>query len=273
MVLQKARENQLIESGFYPGLEQIIEEYGTDYDERAAEAQAQAALVAGAGATNPDGTPKDPTDPNNAPPSPAAAANSNDPKAKPAKKSAGLPAKKTATANDQALLDMTQRIRDATTPRPLYVYRPVLNWKAIADFYKKQDGIESTLGADMHVTVIYSKKAIDWLKVGEDNFASTDKDGNLTIKPGGPRVMEQFGQALVLAFASSDLSYRHNSAEYRADASYDFDDYTPHVTITYKAGAVDVMHMPVYTGEIILGPEVFEVITPGGFDPDTNKEV
>jgi hypothetical protein len=36
MVLQKARENQLIESGFYPGIEQIIEEFGTDVSAREA---------------------------------------------------------------------------------------------------------------------------------------------------------------------------------------------------------------------------------------------
>ena len=274
MVLQKARENQLIESGFYPGLEQIIDEYGTDYDQRAEEAANAAAEIAAQGGTNPDGSPKSPApepansnDPNNPLPKKGTA-----PKAAPGKSS--FPAKKAAgNANDHAIMSMLQRMKDATTPRPLYVYRNVINWKEIAAFYKKQDGIETTVGEEMHVTVIYSKKAVDWIKVGEDNYASTDKDGNLTIKAGGPRVMERFNEALVLAFASSDLSYRHNSAEYRADCSWDYDDYTPHITITYKGGAVDVLNMPAYTGEIVLGPEVFEVITPGGFDPDDLKEV
>lgn len=267
MVLQKGRENQLIESGFYPGLEQIIEEYGTDYDERAEEAAEKAAEIAAGNGTNPDGTPA------NGVPEPA---NSNDPEEgdeETGTASGTAPARRRPparnAANDRAISSMIKRIQDATTPRTLYVYRPVLNWKQIADFYKEQDGIESTLGSDMHVTIIYSKKAVDWIKVGEDNWSTTDEKGNMMIKAGGPRVMEKFGDnALVLAFASSDLGYRHNSAEYRAGCTWDYDDYTPHITITYKAGAVDVLHMPVYTGPIILGPEKFEEIKVGGFNPE-----
>ena len=259
MVLQKGRENQLIESGFIPGLEQIIDEYGTDYDERAAEAEAKAAEIAAGSGTPPN------------------AANSNDPEAPPQQGQGNQPPpprRRAAGGNERAVADMLKRIKDATTERPLYVYRPVLNWREIAAFYKKQDGIESTVGEEMHVTVIYSKKAVDWIKVGEDDWAKTDDNGNLVIKAGGPRVNEKFGEgAFVLAFASSDLSFRHNSAEYRAGCTWDFEDYTPHITITYKAGAVDPLSMPAYTGEIVLGPEVFEAITPGGFDPARLEEV
>lgn len=271
MVLQKARENQLIESGFYPGLEQIIDEYGTDYDERAAEAEQKAAEIAGANGTNPDGTPANggPEPANSNDPEEGDAGNGTAPKAAPGRRP---PVAKKA-ANDAAISSMLQRIKDATTPRTLYVYRPVLNWKEIADFYKKQDGIETTLGSDMHVTIVYSKKAVDWIKVGEDNWSTTDDKGNMLIKEGGPRVMEKFGDnALVLAFASSDLSFRHNSAEYRAGCTWDYDDYTPHITITYKAGAVDVLHMPTYTGKIILGPEQFEEVKLGGFNPEDGDE-
>jgi phage-related protein (TIGR01555 family) len=325
MVLQKARENQLIESGFYPGLEAIIEEYGTDYDERAQEAEAAAAEAAAAAGLDPN-NPPDPNNPNAPVPpggDPKAAANNNDPAAKakpPVKKAVGdagtehdpsngqftsggamgpsyeehaknartmgkKPMSKAAweknkkrqakagfAVRSDAITDMLKRIQDATTPRTLYVYRKVLNWQEIAKFYKAQDGVDTTVGSEMHTTIIYSKKAVDWIKVGEDNFSSTDADGNLTIKAGGPRVMEKFGNALVLAFASSDLAYRHNSAEYRADCTWDYDDYTPHITITYKGGAVDTLHMPAYTGEIVLGPEIFEEVSVGGFDPDSLKE-
>jgi phage-related protein (TIGR01555 family) len=261
-VLQKARENQLIESGFYPGLEAIIEEYGTDINEREPTPEEQAAAAAAAALTG------------NGPP----AANENDPNNPPAKggkppQPAPKAIKKQAAgaANDAAIGDMLKRMQDATTPRTLYVYRKVINWREIAAFYKKQDGIDVTVGEEMHVTVIYSKTAVDWLKVGEDNWSTTDDDGNLVIKAGGPRVMEKFGAALVLGFASSDLSHRHESAEYRAGCSYDYEDYTPHITITYQGGAVDILNMPTWTGQIVLGPEVFETIN-GSFDPDTLEE-
>jgi phage-related protein (TIGR01555 family) len=315
MVLQKGRENQLIEDQLYPGLEQIIDEYGTDFDERQAEQEAAAAEQAAILAQQQQGT--DPN--NNAPvegkPGAKKPANSNvppppgkqKPPAKAVKDANGkrsmLSGKFAAAAslgnsyedyvmhqqassrramsrkawetrkgmqvNVEAIDGMLQRIKDATTPRPLYVYRPVLNWKDIAAFYKKA-GLKTTVAEEMHVTVIYSKKAVDWIKVGEDDYGN-DENGELLIKEGGPRVMERFNEALVLAFASSALGYRHNSAEYRAGCDWAYEDYTPHVTISYDAGAVDIRNLPAYTGPIELGPEVFEEIK-GSFDPATLEE-
>lgn len=309
MVLQKARENQLIEDQLYPGLEQIIDEYGTDYDERAAEQEAMAAEAAAALAQQQQGT-----DPNNPAPKEGAPANENSPpppgkQKQPAKAvndangkrsmlsgrfaqgaslgnsyedyvmharaSSRRPMSRRAwemrmTKTDEVTA-MLQRIKDATTPRPLYVYRPLVNWKEVADWYKANTDLEVTVGDAMHVTVIYSKKAVDWIKVGEDSYSTTNDKGQLVIKPGGPRVMEKYGEALVLAFASSDLSYRHASAEYRADCSWDFEDYTPHVTITYQGGAADIRNMSAYPGELVFGPETFEEIK-ASFDPSTLVE-
>lgn len=313
MVLQKARENQLIEDGLYPGLEQIIEEYGTDYDERQAEQQAASAEAAAALAQTQQGT-----DPNNNAPAPGgtppAPANTNNPvkgETPPPKKAVGdakrsmmsgrfaqgaalgsnydehvmhatasgrrpmsrkaWETRRGAMANADAIDTMLQRIKDATTPRPLYVYRNVVNWKEIADWFKANTSLETTVGEEMHVTVIYSKAPVDWIKVGEDTFTSTNEKGQLVIKPGGPRVMERFNDAVVLAFASSDLAWRHNSAEYRADCTWDYDDYTPHVTITYNGGAADIRNMLAYPGQIVLGPEVFEEIK-GSFNPADMEE-
>ena len=42
--------------------------------------------------------------------------------------------------------------------------------------------------------------------------------------------------------------------------SWDHDDYTPHITITYDGGALDLMQIEPYTGPIELGPEIFEEI-------------
>jgi phage-related protein (TIGR01555 family) len=312
MVLQKARENQLIEDGLYPGLEQIIDEYGTDVDERLAEEQANAEAAA-ALAQQQQGTDPNNNAPANGEPSTPANGNTPPPANTPAKAvNDGLPSKRSmmsgkfaqgamlgenydehvmhatasgrrpmsrkawetkrgAMANADAISTMLQRIKDATTPRPLYVYRNVVNWKEIADWYKANTTLDTTVGEEMHVTVIYSKAPVDWIKVGEDTFTSTNDKGQLVIKPGGPRVMERFNEAVVLAFASSDLAWRHNSAEYRADCTWDYDDYTPHVTITYNGGAADIRNMPAYDGQIILGPEVFEEIK-GSFNPAELEE-
>lgn len=278
MVLQKARENQLIESGFYPGIEQIIEEFGTDIDQRTPDP------VAGAATIDPTtGLPPDPNDPAamaraipdpNAPapapvdpnaPAPAPASNVVPIK----KKAPGKPvAGKKVAGGDEAIDAMALRIRDAqlidaSTPRTLYIYRPVLNWRDIAKHYKAL-GVQNIMGADMHVTVCYSKTPVDWLKVGEDSWGNQNEAGELTVKAGGPRVNEQFSKFLVLAFSSSDLAWRHCSILDRTGGSWDYEDYTPHISISKDPGAIDPLTMPAYTGPIVFGPEVFEEIKVDG---------
>lgn len=270
MVLQKARENQLIESGFYPGIEAIIEQYGTDIDQREAET-----------ATDPNAVPMiDPEtgkapDPNDPEAMARAQPDPNAPHAPPSnvvpfgKKPAQPAPTKKAVGQDEAIASMATRIRDAelidqSTPRTLYISRPVLNWRDIAKFYKDA-GVANVYGAEMHVTVCYSKTLVDWLCVGEDSWGSDDK-GNLTVRPGGPRVNEQFGKYLVMAFSSSDLQWRHCSIRDRTGATWDYDDYTPHISISVDPGAINPLTLPAYTGAIVLGPEVFEEIKVEGAD-------
>lgn len=266
MVLQKARENQLIESGFYPGIEEIIDEFGTDIDEREPEVDPSAAPL-----IDPEtGAAPDPADPE------AVARSKPDPSAAPAPSNVvpfgkkAKPKKKAgATADSEAIDAMAARIRDASTPRSLYIRRDVKNWKAIKAFYENQ-GVTNVYGSDMHVTICYSKQPVDWLRVGADSWGNQDDKGNLTVKAGGPRVMEQFGKHLVLAFSNTDLSWRHRSVLEQTGGSWDDeDDYTPHVSISNDPGAVEPLVMQSWTGAIELGPEIFEEIRVDGANYDT----
>lgn len=73
-------------------------------------------------------------------------------------------------------------------------------------------------------------------------------------------MLEVFGEgAVVLAFNSSDLSWRHMSLR-EIGASWDWPEYQPHITITYNSGDVDVSKVEPYRGQIILGPEEFKPI-------------
>lgn len=129
---------------------------------------------------------------------------------------------------------MAKRIRDASTPRTLYVRCDVLNSGDIKAWAKEQ-GFTTSLD-DMHVTVIYSKTAVDWLKIGLEEWGSNE-DGILSIRAGGPRVIENFGDgAIVLASSNSYLPYRNMRAR-EEGAMSDHDDYTPHITITYQPPA------------------------------------
>jgi len=159
------------------------------------------------------------------------------------------------------MLDKTK-----SAPKPLYVYRPVKNAAKIISWFKAQ-GLKTTLPADdMHVTLIYSKSPVDWMKMG--GYPSTTS-GDLTIPEGGPRVMEAFGpdkSATVLLFYSPDLKWR-NSEMREGGASSDFQEYNPHITITYQRPAdLPIENIEPYKGEIVLGPECFEDIVPNASD-------
>lgn len=150
-------------------------------------------------------------------------------------------------------MDEAAKPAKQTAPKPLYASRPVQNASAIIAWAKSQ-GFESTLPAgDMHVTVAYSSKPMQG-----DTVPVTS---NAVAVDGGKRTVEPLGDegAVVLKFASPELQSRWK--QYRdAGASWDYEGYTPHVTITYKGAGVDLSKVTPYEGPIDLGPEKQEVL-------------
>lgn len=138
-------------------------------------------------------------------------------------------------------------------PRTLYVRRNVLNADEIIKWAKEQ-GFKTTLSAeDMHVTIAFSRNPVDWMAIGEA------WQSELKIAEGGPRLMEQFGEARVLLFSSNELKWRHEGMIANG-ASWDHPEYQPHITISYDPNAPDISQVQPYQGEIILGPEIFEEV-------------
>lgn len=151
-----------------------------------------------------------------------------------------------------------QVAKDAA-PRSLYVSRKVVNAAEIIAWAKAQ-GFETTQPADqLHVTIINSRTPLDWMKVSE-GWGNNEK-GELTIAPGGPRIVEPLGDkgAVVLLFNSWELTHRHGTIR-NAGAAWKFDEYQPHITITYQLGDLDLSKVEPYRGRIVLGPEVFEEV-------------
>lgn len=147
-------------------------------------------------------------------------------------------------------------------PRSLYVSRRVVNAADLIDWAKSQ-GFETTQPASaLHVTVAFSRKPVDWMKVGDD--WSSDEDGRIRVKPGGPRTVEPLGDkgAIVLMFRNDSLEWRHRRIhEESVGAVWDFPEYQPHITITWDGKGIDLAKVEPYTGPIVLGPEIFaEVI-------------
>lgn len=145
---------------------------------------------------------------------------------------------------------------ERAAPRTLYVRRDLLNGAELAAWAKRQ-GFGTTLEPDdMHVTITFSRRPVDWMKMGE-SWGGGAK-GELVVRPGGPRLVEKLGpSAVVLLFASAELSWRHDDMM-QAGASFDFDRYQPHVTISYTGAPDDLTKLEPYLGELRFGPEVFE---------------
>lgn len=149
---------------------------------------------------------------------------------------------------------------DRAVPRTLYIRRDVLNADEIIAWAKGQGFVTALEPNDMHVTIISTTSRLDWIKVGSAGEWSSEDDGRMTIAPGGPRLISQFGEAVVLQFASSRLTWRFEDIV-NLGAYVKFPEYQPHVTITWqKPDDLDLTKVEPYRGAIVLGPEIFEEV-------------
>lgn len=146
----------------------------------------------------------------------------------------------------------------ADDPRPLYVHRKLLNADKLVAWARKQGFKMVVDPAEMHVTLAFSKKPVNWFGMGDDYGFYREP---LRVMPGGPRVVDRLGKegAVVLHFWDGYLANRHRTMR-EAGASWDFPSYLPHVTFTYDPGEVDLAEVEPFTGELLFGPEIFEPI-------------
>lgn len=167
-------------------------------------------------------------------------------------------AKLTADKQKEEAPVIKTKLEETQSKKPLYASRPVINSDKIIEWAKSQ-GFAKTLSAnDMHVTVAYSKKPI-----GQDDVSQAIEQ---VMVKGGKRTVEQLGDegAIVLKFHSPEMTKRWQ--EYRdAGASWDYEGYMPHVTITYNGSGIDLSKIKPFSGSIILGEEHQEAL-------DENKE-
>ena len=134
----------------------------------------------------------------------------------------------------------------------LYVFRPVLNGDDILKWADNAGFAQTFQSKDLHVTIMYSKKEVEW------NWWEPVKN-KLTIS-GGIRRIELFGEnknVAVLQFESKKLWLRHKQF-LDGGCSFDYQVYKPHISITYNAPKF--MTAPPYEGNIVLGPEEFQKI-------------
>lgn len=164
-----------------------------------------------------------------------------------------------AAANSNAAATPAKRVAaNDARPMSLYLSRKVINSAELRSWAKAQ-GFK-TVQDDLHVTILHTRTLIDWIKVGQASSWGEDDNGNMTIN-GGPRLMERFGDAIVLQFAASKLGYRFESIVAEFEAAVDFPEYQPHITISWQLPeGLALSEIEPYRGKIVLGPEIFEEV-------------
>lgn len=158
----------------------------------------------------------------------------------------------TNTSAQQGSAQGTGAIQEGVA-KPLYASRAVTNAADIIAWAQSQ-GFKTTLPADdMHVTVAYSSQPVDGAKAGKAAPSVNINDGTRKVEPLGD------AGAVVLKFSSDELQDRWK--QYRdIGASWDYDGYTPHITLTYDAAGLDLSKVTPYTGPIRLGAETQEAL-------------
>lgn len=131
----------------------------------------------------------------------------------------------------------------------LYVSRPLENADEFIAWAKSQ-GFKTTLTPDdLHVTVAYSKEAVAW-PIADDTLVKVENQ---------KRTVQKLGDATVLTFESDVLKERWSELVDNG-ASWDWDDYIPHVTISWDADGVDLSKVEPYEGPLVFGPEILDEI-------------
>jgi cation transport regulator ChaB len=142
----------------------------------------------------------------------------------------------------------------ASGAKPLYMYRSVLNAEQLHDWAREQGFVSALMPDDMHVTVVFSRSPFssELTEIAESH--GQVGYGNVVIR-GGRRAVAPLGDkgAVVLKIQSDDLQREHTGFR-EMGASWDFQEYTPHITITYRGTSKPPADIQPFAGDIVLGP-------------------
>lgn len=155
-------------------------------------------------------------------------------------------------------------------PAPICVMIPVVNGSAIQEWAKTAGFTHTMLPTDFHATVAYSKSPIDWSAV-------PPIDEKISIAGNNERTVAKLGDngAVVLHLTPEDSTLlRDRWSRYNeAGASWDYDDYTPHITISWKEDFTDeqLAKIKAYNGPILFDGEIQTLIKAKNGEFDVNK--
>ena len=117
---------------------------------------------------------------------------------------------------------------------------------------------------DFHTTLLYSRKHCSGYKAA-GTYDKPMTGSNLKLEIWHPKKENGSDDTdvniLVIKFKSPELKKRHNDLMKEYEAEYDFDEYIPHVTLSYNAGPIDLKTLPdisKYLDKLVIESEYSE---------------
>lgn len=112
--------------------------------------------------------------------------------------------------------------------------------------YMSDNNLPNSVRPDkLHTTLLYSRKYLpNYKAAGKLEHFLSGKPIGFEVWPTRPTDGSKPGRCLVLRYDSPELEKRHEQLMKEHDATYDFPDYKPHITLSYDIGDLDEKKFP-----------------------------
>jgi len=130
---------------------------------------------------------------------------------------------------------------------------------AIKKFIKDNDIPNPIEPEKMHTTLLYSRKYLpDYKAKGKYDDILEGTPSGFEKWPSQPDDDGKVAMCLVLKYTCTALSKRHKELMKEHEATYDFPDYKPHVTLSYDVGSLQCKDLPKFEEPIEIVEEYAE---------------
>lgn len=112
---------------------------------------------------------------------------------------------------------------------------------ALLSKYAKDNNLPNPLDPEkVHTTLLYSRKPCpDYEALGQLDKPIKCKVGKMEVWP-----TQSKKNALVVKLDAPEMNKRHKELMDEHEATYDFDEYKPHITLSYDIGDLDIAELP-----------------------------
>jgi len=131
--------------------------------------------------------------------------------------------------------------------------------KDISDYIKTAD-IPNPVDSDkLHTTLLYSRKYLPKYEPKKE-YVPLFKGTPVKMEkwPSQPDEDGKVSMCLVLLYECPELSERHDYLMKEHNATYDYDKYKPHITLSYDVGNLKVSDLPDFEKDIQINGEYSE---------------